>query len=125
MSQVDKWLCCLITVFGMLPAIGWTAKCDLASSAHVTLVYVEDYAKGSSAGQIIKQKVDYLRGIMAGGAFEERSAINASLSYYSDPDSEEKLVITLSSEYSGSYEAITQLMNSKGHISIDISQCHS
>jgi len=125
MSQVDKWLCCLITVLGMLPAIGWTAKCDLASSAHVTLVYVEDYAKGSSAGQIIKQKVDYLRGIMAGGAFEERSAINASLSYYSDPDSEEKLVITLSSEYSGSYEAITQLMNSKGHISIDISQCHS
>ncbi|GAB3523825.1 hypothetical protein [Photobacterium alginatilyticum] len=121
--MVGKWLCCFIAVIGMLPVTGWAAKCDLASGAQVTLIYLEDYAKGSSAGQIVKQKVDYLKGIMASSAFEERSAVNVSLSYYADSDSEEQLVITLSSEYLGSYDAMTELMNSKGHVSIDISQC--
>lgn len=123
MSKVGKWLLSALTVIGILPVTGWAAQCDPVSNSQVTLVYVEDYAKGANAGHIVKQKVDYLRGIMAGGAFESRSAIQSSISFYSDPNSEEKLVISLSSDFSGSYEAINQLMNSKDHISIDISQC--
>ncbi|WP_299022069.1 hypothetical protein [uncultured Photobacterium sp.] len=98
--------------------------CDPGAGANVTLVYVEDYASGASAGQIVKQKVEYLRGIMSGSAFETVTPIQSSLSMYDETEVEKKLVITLSSQYWGSFDAMTQVVNSKGYISVDVSQCN-
>lgn len=107
----------------LLPATSW-ATCDPSANAQVNLVYVEDFAAGANAGQIVKQKVDYLSGIMSGSAFESVSSIQSSVSIYTESESNNKLVITLSSQYAGSFEAMTQLINSKNHISVDISQCN-
>ncbi len=94
-----------------------------AYSSQVYIVYVDDFSVGSNAGQIVKQRVDYLKGIMTGAAFEEISEISTSVSAYVEQDEITSLIISLNASYTGSYEAVSQLINSKEHISIDISQC--
>ncbi|MGF1727885.1 hypothetical protein [Photobacterium nomapromontoriensis] len=113
----------VLLVGSLLPIASW-ATCDPSANAQVNLVYVEDFAAGANAGQIVKQKVDYLRGIMSSSAFESIHSIQSSVSLYTESENDNKLVISLSSQYAGSFEAMTQLVNSKHHISIDISQCN-
>ncbi|MGF1688728.1 hypothetical protein L4C36_18920 [Photobacterium japonica] len=108
---------------GLVSLNSWAA-CDDDANAQVHLVYVEAFAEGANAGQIVKQKVDYLRNVMSNSAFESISSIQSNVSMYKESEESNKLMITLSSQYKGGFEATTQLVNSKHHISIDISQCH-
>ena len=107
---------------GLVSLNSWAA-CNDDANAQVHLVYIEAFAEGASAGQIVKQKVDYLRSVMSNSAFESISSIQSNVSMYKESEESNKLMITLSSQYKGGFEAMTQLVNSKHHISIDISQC--
>lgn len=100
-------------------------SCDAGFNGQVTLVSVAHFAPGTNAGEIVKRKVEALRGILTGSAFERRSAIEAHLSAYTDPQGQAQLMITLSAFYSGSYDAITALFNHPDHLSVDITQCQA
>ncbi|ELR65416.1 hypothetical protein C942_01204 [Photobacterium marinum] len=125
MSKTKSWMIPILAgCLGLLAQPGWAMGCDPAAGANFNLVYVENYAEGASAGQIVKQKVEYLRGVMSNSAFEAVQPIQSSVSMYDESEAEKSLVITLSGQYSGSFDAMTQLINSKGYISVDVSQCN-
>ncbi|WP_413113771.1 hypothetical protein [Thaumasiovibrio sp. DFM-14] len=122
-AWITQWKCALLLTLCITSISQAQACVEGESTAYVNLVYVENYQEGMSAGKLVQQKVEYLQGVMSNSAFEFVSPINASFSSY--PDEEEtNLVLTLSANYAGSYEAITQLVNSKDYVSIDISQCY-
>lgn len=97
--------------------------CDSEFNGQVTLVSVADFAPGTHAGDIVKRKVEALRGILTGSAFERSSAIETQLSAYTDPQGQAQLMLTLSALYAGNYDAITALFNHSDHLSVDITQC--
>ncbi|WP_087019080.1 hypothetical protein [Thaumasiovibrio subtropicus] len=96
---------------------------DEEYNAHVTYVYVEEYTQDRNPGQILKQHVDALKRTLSGPEFERHSAINTSISFYDESEGVSNLILTLSASYTGAYEAVTELIRAKGHVSIDIGQC--
>ncbi|USD66331.1 hypothetical protein [Vibrio sp. SCSIO 43136] len=110
-----------LIAFTMLINLQIAAACDISRVSSVNFVYVEKFHAGSDAGAIVKKYTDHIKSIVQQPSFHNVSEISEALSLQPYREGEaDDIVITLSFSLDPSYEAITQLTNSKDYIAIDI-----
>ncbi|RCU51104.1 MULTISPECIES: hypothetical protein [Corallincola] len=95
--------------------------CTAQQTSTVHLTYIEKI-DSVDAGTLVKQYTDRLRDITKSSAFTNTSPIAEYVSLQKPADGEQQdIVISLSLNFTHSYDAISQLVTSKDYLSLDIS----